>query len=177
MQPLQCLSKGTRLISSTAILLLVYGYLCRSMGLYFFWESKSAGWILLIIGILFFLIDRIKIKSAAKKKALGEKIGIGICSFILLILAIFLSVIPFTDAYGVARGYLRANNDIRAEIGNVTGFGLIPTGGIEERTDSNGESGNATINLTVKGDRKYKDITIYLSKSSGSPEWKVEAFE
>ncbi len=112
-----------------------------------------------------------------KKKTLLEKIGIGIIIFILLIQTILVAVIPFTDAYSVAKTYLINDANLKTEIGNTTGFGLIPTGSIQKTTDSRGEYGSATINLTVKGEKAFKDITIYVVKNADSPDWKVEGLE
>jgi len=63
------------------------------------------------------------------------------------------------------------------EIGEIEGFGLIPTGGIQKTTDSQGTYGAATINLTIKGQKKFKDVTVYVIKYADQPEWIVEGFE
>jgi hypothetical protein len=177
MEIIKQLNKFTKTALITGLIFILYGYLCRLIGLYFFWESKSVGWTLLFIGVIGFLSNRIKIKTTEKKKTLLEKIGIGIITFILLVQTILITVIPFTDAYSVAKTYLINDTSLKTEIGNITGFGLIPTGGIQKTTNSSGDYGNATINLTVKGDKKFKDITIYVVKNVDSPEWKVEGIE
>jgi hypothetical protein len=171
------LTRRTKILLTSGLILIIYGYLCRSVGLYFFWESKSIGWTLLLIGIIKFLSDRIKLKKADKRKYLLEQIIIGVICFVFLIQAILLTVIPFSDAYTVAKTYLQNNNDIKNEVGAVTGFGLIPTGGIQKSTDSQGESGNAAITLTVKGDKKFKDVIIYLVKSPDTTAWVVNGLE
>lgn len=177
METIKQLNKLTKTILVTGLILILYGYLCRLIGLYFLWESKSIGWTLLFIGIIGFLSNRVKIKTTEKKKTLLEKIGIGLIIFILLIETILISVIPFTDAYSVSKAYLVNYPNLKTEVGNITGFGLIPTGGIQKTSDSSGEYGSATINLTVKGDKKFKDITIYVVKYADSPDWKVEGIE
>lgn len=171
------LNKFTKTVLIAGLTLILYGYLCRIIGLYFFWESKSIGWAILFFGVIGFLSNRVKIKTTEKKKTLLEKIGIGLIIFILLIQTILIAVIPFTDAYSVAKNYLINDATLKNEIGNINGFGLIPTGGIQKTTDSSGEYGGATINLTVKGDKKFKDITIYVVKYADGPEWKVEGIE
>lgn len=177
METIKQLNKFTKTVLIAGLISIFYGYLCRLIGIYFFWESKSIGWTLLFIGLIGFLSNRIKNKITEKKKTLLEKIGIGIIIFILLVQTILVTVIPFTDAYSVAKTYLTNDNSFKTEIGNITGFGLIPTGGIQKTTDSSGEYGSATINLTVKGDKKFKDITIYVVKNADSPDWKVEGIE
>lgn len=171
------LSRRTKTLLFLGLLFIIYGYLCRAAGLYFFWESKSVGWTLLLIGIISFLADRIKIKKTEKRKHLVEQIIIGFICFIFLIQTILLTVIPFSDAFTVAKTYLQNNDDIKNEVGNVTGFGLIPTGGIQKSTDSQGESGNAAITLTVKGDKKFKDLIIYVVKRPDTTAWVVDGLE
>ncbi|MBK8704273.1 MAG: hypothetical protein IPN33_12070 [Saprospiraceae bacterium] len=177
METIKQLNKFTKTVLLTGLTFILYGYLCRLVGLYFFWESKSIGWTLLFIGVIGFLSNRIKIKTREKKKTLFEKIGIGIIIFILLVQTIFIAVIPLTDAYSVAKTYLINDANLKTKIGNITGFGLIPTGSIQKTTDSSGEYGSAIINLTVKGDKKFKDITIYVAKNADIPDWKVEGIK
>jgi hypothetical protein len=173
----QQLSKFTKTLLIAGLVFIIYGYLCRLANLYFFWESKSIGWTLLFIGIIGLLLNKIKIKTTENKKSIPEKIGIGLIAFILFIQTILIAVIPFTDAYSIAKISLASDQKLKSEIGNITGFGIIPTGAIQKTTDSNGEYGNATINLTVKGDKKFKDVTINVAKYADSPEWKVEGVE
>ncbi|NUQ26169.1 MAG: hypothetical protein HUU34_19640 [Saprospiraceae bacterium] len=177
METIKQLNKFTKTILIAGLTFILYGYLCRLIGLYFFWESKSIGWALLFIGVIGFLFHRINIKKREKKKTLFEKIGIGIIIFILLVQTIFIAVIPLTDAYSVAKAYLINDANLKTKIGNITGFGLIPSGSIQKTTDSSGEYGSAIINLTVKGDKKFKDITIYVAKNADSPDWKVEGIK
>jgi hypothetical protein len=177
METFKQLNKFTKTVLIAGLTFILYGYLCRLIGIYFFWESKSIGWTLLFIGVIGFLSNRIKIKTTEKKKTLLEKIGIGIITFILLVQTILVSVIPFTDAYSVAKTHLINDANLKTEIGNITGFGLNPTGSIQKTTDSSGEYGSATINLTVKGGKAFKDITIYVVKNADSPVWKVEGIE
>lgn len=177
MEPIKPLNNFTRKVLLAGLILLLYGYLCRQVGLNFFWESKSIGWAILFIGAIGFLISRIKIKKTEKKKTLLEKIGIGILIFILLIQTLLIATIPYSDAYPVAKAYLRNDAKLKNELGNITGFGLIPSGSVQKSSDSSGEYGSVIINFIVKGDRKFKDVTIYVVKTPDSPEWKVEGIE
>jgi hypothetical protein len=177
MEPTKPLNNFTRKVLLAGLILILYGYLCRQIGLNFFWESKSIGWTLLYIGAIGFLVRRIKIKKTEKKRTLLEKIGIGILIFILLIQAGLIAMLPFTDAYPIAKAYLVNDAKLKNEIGNITGFGLTPSGGIQEKKDASGEYGSVTINFIVKGDKKFKDVTIYVVKNPDSPEWKVLGIE
>jgi hypothetical protein len=167
----------TRLALVVSLILLVYGYLCRFIGIYFFWESKSLGWAILLIGIIGLLSDRIKSKDDQNKKSIGEKIGIGLLVFILFLQCILVAVTPFTDAYESTKDYIKNNDTLRRELGEIRGFVLMPSGRFQKTTDSNGVYGNAEINLTIKGEKKYRDIVVYVAKSTDSPDWKVESLE
>jgi len=167
----------TKAVLTSGALLVIYSYLCRWFGLYFFWESGSLGWSLVFIGLIGLLSDRVKAKKESNTKALFEKIGIGAIVFILFIRSILIIVIPFTDAYAIAKKYIKENGQIEEELGKVSGFGLIASGGIQKTTGPNGTYGSATINLIVKGQNKYKDYSVYVVKYVDEPEWVVEGIE
>ena len=67
-------SKFTKATLSIGLLFVIYGYVCRATGLYFFWESKSIGWAVIFIGLIGLLSDRVRIKKKDKKKSTLEKI-------------------------------------------------------------------------------------------------------
>lgn len=164
-------------LSIFSLTLIIYGYLCRIFGLWFFWESKLLGFLLLLIGIIGLLRNRIKFKKSVSKKTILEKIAIILISITLLIQLILITILPFTDAYVAAKQYLTDNQGLKLEVGNITGFGVILSGGIQKEVDSIGEHGYATINMIVKGDRKYKDLTVYAIKNPEDNEWKIEGTE
>ena len=171
------LNNLTKTALVAGLVLMIYGYLCRLTDLYFFWESKSIGWVLLFAGVIGFLLTRIKTKRAVKKNTLLEKIGIGIIAFSLLVTGGLVVIMPFTDAYAATKKYLTNNQALKSEVGNIKNFSLLLTGGIQKTSDSSGEYGNATINLIVKGDKKFKDVALYVVKTADSPEWQVMAIE
>ncbi len=146
------------------IVFLFYGYLCRTVGLYFFWESKTIGWTLLLITIVSILIQRIKAKKAANKKTLSEKIFIGIILFILLIQSIIFFIIPHTDAYKAAKEFLITDKNISNQAGSVYDIFLVPVGGVSMSSSSAGQTGQADLNFIIKGKNKFKDINLQLTK-------------
>ena len=167
------ISKFTTTILTLAIIFILYGYFCRVIEFNFFWESKSIGWSLLLIAGISYLADRIKIKKLQNNKTLFEKIGIGVTILYLCVQIILLVIFPFTDAYAAATAHLAHNSVLKSEVGNITEFRVIPTGNIQKKINAHGESGSATINLIVKGNKKFKDITIYVVKRVENPGWTV----
>lgn len=168
------LRKFTKTLLAIGLVLVIYGFLSRMGGLYFFWESQSVGWAIILLGLIGLLNDRIKLNKEKKKKSILEKIGIGVLVFILLVQTIFVVSIPFSDAFSVAKEYLKNSEPLTQEIGSVVGFGLIPTGGIQTTTDSQGTHGSASIRLIVKGEKKFKDVTVYVVKYADQAKWTVE---
>ena len=131
----------------------------------------------MIIGIIGLLSGRIKIKKAEKKKTVLEKIGIGFILFIFLMQGILILVIPNSEAFAVAKAHLVSDEAIRAETGEIEGFGLIPRWSVENTTDDSGTYGSAEINLTLKGSKKFKDLTVYVVKYPDKTGWEVFAVE
>ena len=170
------MNKFTKITLLTGLILILYGYLCRAIGLYFFWESKYYGWSIIFVGIIAFLSTRIKLKRAQARKTILEKIGVGLLIFILLIQAILIIVIPSTDAYKVTKEFLLANESLKIEIGNIKSFNILPIGSIQKNTTNDRVSGNARIHLIVKGEKKFKDVTAYVEKTTDTG-WTVTRLE
>jgi hypothetical protein len=70
-----------------------------------------------------------------------------------------------TEPYRVAIEYLKTNPQVKEEVGNIKGFGVIPTGAMETTSINGSESGHATFFLTVFGDKKYKDVDVNLRET------------
>ncbi len=167
----------TKAVLATAIALIIYGYLCRIIGFYFFWESKLVGWFVLLIGIVLFLLETIKNKKADNKETIPYKIGIGIIVFVLIFEFAFMIFMPRLDAYSVAKKYVLNDAQIKAELGESQSLVLIPTGSIEMGTNAEGSYGNAVFNVLVKGEKAFKDLSIYVVKDVDKAEWVVENVE
>lgn len=87
----------------------------------------------------------------------------------LAIFAFFLSCfvefeLKTSDAYQAAIEYLKTDDQVKNLVGDVKGFGLFPTGAIQSTTVNGTESGNANFRITIKGTKKYKDVTITVEK-------------
>lgn len=176
MDYIKTLGKFTKTSLICASILLIYGYLTRLASINFFWESKSFGYALLFIGLISLLADGIRIRKSKNQKTVWNKIGIGFIVFTLVIRLILIIMIPNSIAYSIAKDYIKHDSQLIKELGEIKGFGLIPSGGIQVTKDSNGEQGSASINLILKGQNKYKEVTVYVIKNFDS-NWKVEAIE
>jgi len=147
-----------------SVLLIVYGYLSEFIPIHFFWESKSIGWIILLVGIIGIIAKGMTIRKNENRSTIPNKIGIGFICFTFFVQLILIIIIPRTDAYEVSKTYIQQNENIISEIGEIKSFGLIPTGSISKQTDSNGTTGSASINLIIKGEKAYKKVTVIVFK-------------
>ena len=159
------MSRLSKTILFIGAILLIYGYLCRILKINFFWDSKAIGWIVLFIALLSYLFDLLRKRRQRGKKVIWVTIGICVLIFGLVILPIAVFMLKTSDAYDAAIEYLKSDPKIKDEIGNVKGFGLIPTGSVQTTTINGVESGNATFEIIVRGDKKYMDVTIDLEKT------------
>lgn len=98
-----------------------------------------------------------------------------LCAVVLLVLLFVgaISGIVFyslnhSDATETARSYLRANERLKREIGEVRDFGWLVTGSINSRD----ADGDATLNLKVMGERAAGKARVGLVYGSGS-RWRV----
>lgn len=156
--------KTTITLFIVAIILLIYGYLCRSLSLYFFWESKFIGWMILFAAIAFLLVKRIQSGKKEGRKRIFEKIVMYVLGFILVVQAVLYSVLSNSDAYQSAKRFITTDEDVRAEVGEVKSVSLIPLGQISSSADNEGESGEAAINVIVKGSKRFMDMTLLMEK-------------
>lgn len=171
------LNKYTLAMLFLGVILTLYGFLSRAINLFFFWESKPIGWILILMGIIGFLFDRVKRKNRSNKKSILEKVGIGIGIFVIIIRVLLMIVIPRTDAYHTAKDFITKDEILAKELGRIKSFGFIYSGGIEKTIDEQGTYGTATINLIVKGQKRYKDISVYVVKYADRDTWEVVSVE
>ena len=162
------MSRLTKTILIIGLILLIYGYLCRILKIDFFWDSKVIGWIVLFVALLSYWVDLRKTRNRHGKRIIWVTIGISVLIFGLVLLPVVVFMIKTSDAYGTAIEYLKSDPNIKEQVGNVRGFGLIPTGSVQTTTINGVESGNATFEIVVRGDKKYVDVTIDLEKAPDS---------
>lgn len=166
-------TKATLIIG---LILLVYGYLCRLLSIYFFWDSRNFGWIALFIALTNYLFNLRKTKKLQSKKTVWITFGIIFLSMGLIITPIVIFIFHKSEAYQSAIEYVKNDPKIKESIGEVKGFGLIPTGQVQSSSINGEESGVAIFNITVNGTKKYRDIIVTLKKT---PEtfWTATAIE
>jgi len=165
------MATSTKLLFIIAILLLIYGYLCRYFDVYFFWDSKHFGWIILVIALLGFLIDVKKILLDQRKNVFVVRAFISIIILTLGIAAGSVILFKSSDSYSKAIENLKASEGLKNEVGNIKGFGLFPSGDIL-KIAGNSSGGSATITITVRGTKIYEDVELTLEKISPL-EWNV----
>lgn len=97
-------------------------------------------------------------------------IGLIIAIFIGGVIGIALYSIGQSEAAEAAKNFLRTNELLKQDIGEVNDFGTFVSGNI----NVNNNDGNATIKLKVIGERETVNATVDLIYRSGRP-WRVVA--
>src|SRR5687767_2313671 len=72
------MNKLTKILFLIGAIFLIYGYICRNLNLYFFWDSKSFGWIFIFVAFLSYLFDVSSMRKKRGAKTFWVKIGIGL---------------------------------------------------------------------------------------------------
>jgi hypothetical protein len=168
------LSIYTRMILLTAVFFICYGYLCRLLSIYFFWESLLIGWELLLLGIALLLLDLIRIRRQAGSKATPLKIGLGLVCFMALIQVIGFFVISKSGSLVAAKEFLRSDKSVQLKVGVPQSFVVIPVGGLSQSGTGAAAEGSAEIHLLVKGSTGIMDAVLLVVKEKDK-EWKVVA--
>lgn len=172
MEYLNFLSLRTKVLIIVTALFLFYGYLCRFAGIYFFWESKSIGWVFFFVALISFLLDRIKKEKARKGKAVGEKIGIGVQVIVIVTKVAIFFAVPYSDTYAKAIDYIRVNQTIQSKTGAVRDIFFVPYGNLTERHTPNNVAARADLHFVVKGADKYIDLNLLMGKDVDS-DWEI----
>jgi hypothetical protein len=97
-------------------------------------------------------------------------LGLLVAIFVGAIIGIALYTIGNSEAGETARTFLRNNEKLKQDIGEVKDFGSFVTGNVNIQNND----GNATINLKVYGERKTVNASVDLIYRSGRP-WRVVA--
>lgn len=95
-------------------------------------------------------------------------VGLVVAIFVGAIVGITLYSIGRSEAAETAKDYLRSNEVLKQDVGEIKDFGSFVTGNVSV----NNNDGNATINIKVVGDRKTVNATVDLIYRSGRP-WRV----
>ena len=97
-------------------------------------------------------------------------LGLIVAVFVGGIVGIALYSIGQSEAAETAKDFLRANERLKQDIGEIKDFGSFVTGNVSV----NNNDGNATINIKVIGERKTVNASVDLIYRSGRP-WRVTA--
>ena len=159
------MSTSTKVIFIVAFLLLIYGYLCRLLNIYFFWDSKHFGWIMLTTGLMGFFIDLKKILEAQKKSSFIPRLFIGVIIVAFGIAGGGILLVNSSKTYQDAIDSIKTDEVLKSEIGTIKGVGLFPSGPgfLDFAYKLNRDP--STFVITVRGSRVIKDVEITLYKS------------
>jgi hypothetical protein len=159
------MSTSTKVIFIIAFLLLIYGYLCRLLNIYFFWDSKHFGWIMLATGLMGFFIDLKKILEAQKKSSFVPQFFIAVIVVTFGIAGGGILLLNSSKPYQDAIESIKTDEVIKSEMGNIKGVGLFPSGtGFLDFAYKAGY-GPSTFVITVRGSKTIKDVEITLYKN------------
>jgi hypothetical protein len=95
-------------------------------------------------------------------------------AFGLALLPVIVIIFHNTEAYHAATEYVKSDQRIKEQIGEVNSFGLIPSGTVQTTTTNGVETGNAVFEMTVNGSKKNMDVVIELIKEPNNA-WTVTA--
>ncbi len=161
-----------KILTLIALALILYGYLARALNIYFFWESKSIGFGLLLFAIAKFILDDINARRENKMHRIVFYIVFGILCLTIFIKGLIAIIIPNSRAYSSATELLKTDSELIAEVGEITSFSYLPSGSMGTHKDKYGTTGNANLTLIVKGNKKYIEKNVVLVKEL-EEDWKI----
>lgn len=165
------MSTATKVVFLFGIFFLIYGYVCRFFDFYVFWDSKYFGWLGVISGLLLFLIDVRQARIKQKQNIFFVRVFVAIIIIFLALEGSAIVWLKTSTAYGEATGMIRSNQEIKDEVGDIRGFGIIP--GISIIDIINAPSSETlSFVITIRGERAYKEMKVVINAIS-PVEWRV----
>jgi hypothetical protein len=159
------MSTSTKVIFIIAFLLLIYGYLCRLLNIYFFWDSKHFGWIMIATGLMGFFIDLKKILEAQKKSTFLPQFFIGVIIVAFGIAGGGVLLLRTSKIYQDTIESIKTDRVLKSEMGDIKGIGLFPSGTGFLDFAYRVNTGPSKFFITVRGSKVIKDVEITLYKS------------
>jgi hypothetical protein len=169
------MSTATKVAFIIGILLLIYGYFCRLFSIYFFWDSKYFGWIAILSALLLLLIDIRIIRVRQKQNIFFVRVLVAIIVIFLAVEASAVVWLKTSAAYDELTESIKIDGVMKAEIGNIRGYSLIPGINILDIISAAG-SESLTFTITVRGERAYKELEVTIERI-GPLEWRVSSMK
>lgn len=169
------MSTATRVAFVIGILLLIYGYLCRLFSIYFFWDSKYFGWIGIISGLLLLLIDIRIIRVRQKQNIFFVRLFVAVIVIFLAVEASAVVWLKTSTAYANLTQSINTDEAMKAEIGDIRGYSLIPGINIRDIITAL-ESETLAFRITVRGQRAYKELEVTIERTTPL-EWSVSSIK
>jgi hypothetical protein len=163
----------TKISIAAALLLLAYGYCAKIFHIYFFWESQFIGWMVAFVAAIAVLADTIRQRKRLKKSLTVPYIFIVVLAFILAIECLLLIVLPRTDAFVAADQYFKTDSTVSRELGRVRASVVLPVGTINVSSSNDITTGDASLQVIVKGDKKFREYDVHVIKTAESDRWVV----
>jgi hypothetical protein len=165
---------GLRAALYVGVLLFLYGSLAQILSIYFFWESRVLGYVLILSSVSIFAIVEffIAIKVFDSFYREGWR-----TLFILVFSAMFLGLtllFAFSESLEIAKREIESSAEIKSKVGQITGFGWITDGGsIKTSGNDLHSSTHAVLTLIVKGENAFANVTVELHEVDGDWESKI----
>lgn len=167
------MSTATRVAFIIGILLLIYGYLCRLLSIYFFWDSKYFGWLGIISGLLLLLIDIRITRVRQQQNIFFVRVFVAVIVIFLAIEGSAIVWLKTSTAYDNLTESINTDQLMKAEIGDIHGYGLIPGINILDIISAL-ESESLNFRITVRGQRAYKELEVTIERTAPL-EWRVSS--
>ena len=169
------MSTATRVVFIIGIPLLIYGYLCRLFSIYFFWDSKYFGWIAILSGLLSLLIDIRITRVRQKQNIFFVRVFVAAIVIFVAVEASAVVWLKTSTAYDSLIESINTDEAMKAEIGNIRGYSLIPGVNILDIIAAAG-SESFTFRITVRGQRAYKELEVTIERITPL-EWRVSSMK
>ena len=163
------LSPFVKIMTVVGGVLLLYGKIAKSTGIFFFWESYYIGYVFIVISLGAVLFVELLIRVKLFKDYYRE--GWRTAFHLLLTGLVTLNFITFyfSDSLAEVKAELRTSEDVIDLVGEVEGFGWFTSGSTSSIIDSNGSLKIGDYNIIIKGNKAYAEVLVAFRKLNDEP--------
>jgi hypothetical protein len=159
------MSRTTIVVFLAGILLLIYGYLCRLLSIYFFWDSKYIGWFSIICASLLLLIDIRMARKRRNQNIFFVRIFVAALIIILALEASAVFWVKTNNSYRQVSELIEKDPALKNELGDIRGFGGIPGISITDILKFP-TSESLTFMITIRGTKVYKEMEVTIARTT-----------
>lgn len=164
------------LLLMIALVSIGWGLISRWLSIYFLWEALPFGWALLWLGLFFKIVLLVTARVWPDQKRIHKIVPRVVIPIVASGCALLGIAAYWANSSQVAKEMNKAlakDSAVVMAVGNIVRWCPVTSMSVSTSSAEDGESsGNAEVNIILKGEKRYKDAKVRLALADGS--WRLQ---